>query len=358
MRYCLSLVSYAALLWTRKNQWAIPWTQHQGGIVMKRVRRIGSVKQELLSKSREAALAAVQIFNNPTIAFKSEIFAVLMIIAWTYLLHAYYQATKVDYRYFNIGPTGRRRYVRTETGQFKYWDCRQCLKDSRCPLDPATRENLRFITELRDEIEHRMTARIDDLMSARFQASCLNYNEYVRRLFGDKYGIEKHLAFSLQFSALDERQADLLKDHQELPPYVTRFIQDFDNGLDDMIFQDQRFAYRVLFVPKTANHKGQADRVIDFVAPNSGAAAQKDAERVVLKETEKPKCLPGHILELMHAKGFVHFNMHDHTLLWQSRDARNPSLGYGVTIGRTWYWYDRWLKVVEEYCSENEGEFV
>ncbi len=30
----------------------------------KRKRRIGSIKNELLCKSREAALAAVQIFNN------------------------------------------------------------------------------------------------------------------------------------------------------------------------------------------------------------------------------------------------------------------------------------------------------
>ncbi|HHJ20477.1 MAG TPA: DUF3644 domain-containing protein, partial [Gammaproteobacteria bacterium] len=33
----------------------------------KRIRRIGSIKQELLNKSRESALAAVQIFNNPNV---------------------------------------------------------------------------------------------------------------------------------------------------------------------------------------------------------------------------------------------------------------------------------------------------
>jgi hypothetical protein len=35
----------------------------------KRVRRVFSVKEELLKKSREAALAAVQIFNNPNVTF-------------------------------------------------------------------------------------------------------------------------------------------------------------------------------------------------------------------------------------------------------------------------------------------------
>lgn len=47
----------------------------------KRNRRIGSIKNELLCKSREAALAAVQIFNNPNISFKTETYIVLMIIA-------------------------------------------------------------------------------------------------------------------------------------------------------------------------------------------------------------------------------------------------------------------------------------
>ena len=49
----------------------------------KRVRRVFSVKKELLKKSREAALAAVQIFNNPNVTFKSETYIVLMNIAWT-----------------------------------------------------------------------------------------------------------------------------------------------------------------------------------------------------------------------------------------------------------------------------------
>lgn len=66
----------------------------------KRVRRFGSIKIELLKKSREAALAAVQIFNNPNIRFKSETYVVLIIIAWTYLLHAYYRDQRIEYRYY------------------------------------------------------------------------------------------------------------------------------------------------------------------------------------------------------------------------------------------------------------------
>lgn len=47
--------------------------------------------RELIYKSKEAMLSAVQIYNNPLIKFKSEIFIVIAIISWTYLMHAYYK---------------------------------------------------------------------------------------------------------------------------------------------------------------------------------------------------------------------------------------------------------------------------
>lgn len=65
-----------------------------------RIRRTASISNELITKSRESALAAVQIFNSPMITFKSEIYIVLMHIAWTYLLHAFYRKQGVEYRYY------------------------------------------------------------------------------------------------------------------------------------------------------------------------------------------------------------------------------------------------------------------
>jgi hypothetical protein len=41
-------------------------------------------------KSGEATLTAIRVFNDPHVLFKSETFIVLMMIAWTCLLHAYF----------------------------------------------------------------------------------------------------------------------------------------------------------------------------------------------------------------------------------------------------------------------------
>lgn len=323
----------------------------------KRNRRIGSIKSELLKKSREAALAAIQIFNNPNISFKSESYVVLMIIAWTYLLHAHYRSKKIEYRYFEQQGK-RRKFDTTKYGAYKYWELERCLDDSKSPIDKDTANNLRFLIGLRHEIEHQMTSRIDDILSARFQACCLNYNEYIKKLFSEDLGIEKHLSFSLQFSTISTEQKESLEDHPELPANIQGYIQGFDAELSDEEFSNPHYAYRILFVPKTANRKGQADRVIEFVKSDSPLAEAVNKEYAVIKETEKRKYLPKQIVELMNSEGYSGFSIHYHTQLWKSHDAKNPSKGYGTVVaGKSWLWYERWIEVVREHCLNNKEQY-
>ena len=122
----------------------------------KKRRSIGSLRQELVLKSREAALTAIRVFNDPQVSFKSETFIVLMMIAWTYLLHAYYRGKGIEYRYFKQRPK-RRVFDRTKHGAFKYWELERCLDHDETPIDRDTANNLRFLVCLRHEIEHQMT---------------------------------------------------------------------------------------------------------------------------------------------------------------------------------------------------------
>jgi len=320
----------------------------------KRNRRMGSIKNELLKKSRETALAAVQIFNKPNISFKSESYVVL---AWTYLLHAHYRSKKIEYRYYEQRGK-RRRYDTTKHGAYKYWEIERCLNDKKSPIDKNTGNNLRFLIGLRHEIEHQMTTRIDDILSARFQACCLNYNEYIKSLFGVDNGIEKHLPFTLQFSTISTEQKELLEEHPGLPANIQGYIQKFDDELSDEEFTHPHYAYRILFVPKTANRKGQVDRVIEFVKSDSPMAEAINKEYAVIKETEKKKYLPKQIVDLMKAEGFPNFSVHYHTILWQSLDARNPAKGYGTMVaGKVWHWYERWVDVVREHCKKKKEQY-
>lgn len=322
-----------------------------------RIRRLKSVKDELVKKSREAALAAVQIFNNPSVTFKSEIYVVLMVIAWTYLLHAYYRDKKIDYRYFKQGNGERKKYDRTSKGAFKHWELERCLNCNQSPIDKDAANNLRFLVGLRHEIEHQMTTKIDDLLSARFQACCLNFNHYIKTLFDEKYGIDKHLSFSLQFASLTEEHLDLLAEHSDMPGHIRQFIDGFDGALSNDEFNSPKFAYRVLFVPKTANNKGQADQVIEFIKPNSELVEKVNVQYAMVKETEKTKYLPGRIIEMMQQEGYPSFTMHSHTQLWKEMDGKIPAKNYGVQVFNTWYWYESWLKVVRDHCKKNAAKY-
>lgn len=323
----------------------------------KRSRKLWSIKNELLTKSREAMLTAVQIFNNPNVTFKSESFIVLSNIAWTYLMHSYFRGEDIDYRYYKqIGQ--RKRYDKTKRGSFKYWELERCLDDTNCPIDSVSKLNLKFLIGLRHEIEHQMTTRLDDYLSARFQACCLNYNYYIKKLFGDEYGIDKYLSFSLQFSSITEEHAEQLRKFSELPNNIAAYINDFDESVSDDEFNNPQYSYRVLYVPKTANSKGQADKVIEFIPADSPEAKGLNKEYRIIRDRERPKHLPNEIVSLMKSKGYTRFNMHHHTLLWKQLDAKNPAKGFGVMVVTTWYWYDNWLKDVENYCQRHKEEFI
>ena len=322
-----------------------------------RIRRVGSVKAELIKKSREAVLAAVQIFNNPNITFKCETFIVLMIIAWTYLMHAYYREKGIEYRYFEQNGS-RKKYHKTKRGAYKYWELESCLGDGNCPLDIHTRNNLKFLIGLRHEIEHQMTTRIDDLLSAKLQACCLNYNYYIKSLFDEVFGIDRDLSFSLQFSTIGTSQKELFENHSGLPANIEGFFTDFEKSLTPEEYGNERYAYRIIFVPKLVNRLGQADRVIEFVPSDSSLAETINREYAFVKETEKPKYLPSQVVARMKAEGFPKFNTTAHTALWKSLDARKQGKGLGTLVAeKYWHWYEKWIDEVRKHCQQNRDKY-
>ena len=322
---------------------------------MSRIRRVKSVKTELVKKAREAMLAAVQLYNNPQVTFKAESFITLSVIGWTYLLHAYYRSIGIDYRYYrNAGK--KKVYDKTKYGAYKHWELERCLNETKCPLDSDTATNLRFLIGVRHEIEHQMTDRIDEFLSAKLQACALNFDFYICKLFGDKYNLSKELSLAIQFSPLTPEQHDTLYKNSHITSNVKNFVVAFEDVLSDEALSSSRYAYRVLFVPINAKRKGQADQVVEFIKSDSPLAEGIEKTYAFLKETEKRKYLPSEIVALMKEKGYDKFSINKHTELWKSRNAKNPKFNYGVLISKTWYWYETWLKEVEKHCEENRDE--
>ena len=316
-----------------------------------------SVQLGLLTKSSEAALNAVQTFNNPLATFKSETFIVIMVVAWTYLLHAYYRNQGIEYRYFTQREK-RKRFDRTKAGAYKYWELERCLNDSACPLDGPTQQNLRFLIGLRNEIEHHQSTGTDRSFSGRYLACCLNYEHHITKLFGDRFSLGAMAAFTLQFRDIALREG---RDESvdPLPSNVAKYLQEFDATLTQDEFDSPHFRRKFLFVPIVTSKRGQADEVIEFIAAGSEMAdsINEAYRQVLLKEVERPKHLPGEIVRVMQIEGFINFKMYHHTQLWKSLDGKNPGKGLGVMVANTWYWYDRWIEEVRRHCAENDGTY-
>lgn len=317
-----------------------------------RNRTVGSLALELLAKSREAALCAIRVFNDPHVAFKSETFIVLMIIAWTYLLHAHYRRKGVEYRYFS--QQGKRRsFDRTKHGAFKYWELERCLNEKSSPIDKETATNLRFLIGLRHEIEHQMTRSLDNFLSGRYQACALNYNDYVKKLFGKRHGLDEHLTYSIQFVELTAEQLAGPNPAANIPERLRAYIAEFDAALDHDAYNSPRYSYRLLFKRKLVNKPGQADRVVEFIDPDSDLAKSIDKEYWVKKEVERTKYLPSRVVEEVQKAGFPKFRVQrEHIEMWKAEDGKNPAKGFGVQVEGAWYWYESWIKRCIELCQK------
>ena len=315
-----------------------------------RQRRVKSIKDELVKKSREALLAAVQIYNNPQIQFKAETFITHAIIGWTYLMHAFLRSNNIDYRYCSE-KNGRKTYLRTKHGAYRHWDLECCLQDQTCPLDNETKLNLRFLMGLRHEIEHQMTDKIDQYLCAKLQACVLNYDYYIGELFGQAQRISNEAGLVIQFSPISPDQTKQLLNNKQLLPNICNYITEFESELSLDEVRNTRYAYRLIFTPIGARKIGQADKVVQFIRADSPQAEGKNPQYTLIKETEKPKYLPSEIVRIMKEEGYAWFSISIHTDIWKKYDAKDPKFSYGVKVSKSWYWYDNWLHEVRKFCE-------
>jgi hypothetical protein len=113
---------------------------------------------------------AVQVFNSAGLNFKTEVFAVLANIAWTYLLHEYYARKGVKI----VQDDGRSLLLS------------QMVEKQDCPLSEGVRNNLRALKIIRDDVEHKLLGKGDLKWQGLYQACCLNFDKALCALFASR----------------------------------------------------------------------------------------------------------------------------------------------------------------------------
>lgn len=237
------------------------------------VLRQGKAKS-ILESSIDSALSAVETYNRPRAQFRVENYIMLMILAWTKMFHAFFQAT-IGGKYFYKNKNGR--YAKID-GERKAWELKECVKQyqlshGRYPvLSEAVISNLQFFIGLRNKIEHRYwdSSSMDVVLFGECQSLLYNYENLLTTLFGEEYAINTSLAYALQFSHLRankqiKAQQNLLSnDMKDIRKYIDKYRTD----LDQEVFDSQEYSIKLLQIPKISN-TNRCDLAVEFVNWNT-----------------------------------------------------------------------------------------
>lgn len=259
---------------------------------------LNKYEDERLVRAREAMILAVQSFNSAGLNFKTEVFTVLANIAWTYLLHEYYERRGVPI----VGEDGRS------------WLLSQMIAKEDCPLADDVKSNLRAIKILRDKVEHLILGRADLRWSAIFQACCLNFDKAICELFGDQLTLSSELSIALQFAKIDIEQLEIVAKY-EVPAEIAAIDALITDGMTEDQLNSVEFQFRVIYTldaaSKTRTH-------FQFVNPDS--AEGKKIHNVLSKKVPADELYPykPRVVEAqVRKKSGQAFTSNDHTKAWR-----------------------------------------
>ena len=266
---------------------------------------LSPIDDERLFRAREAMIAAVETFNSPGMLFKVQIFPVLSQISWTYLLHEYYDRKGVEV----VGDDGNSLLLS------------QMLARQDCPLEEDVKKNLSAIKILRDNVEHKTLASIGRTYWPLFQANCLNFDQTIRKLFGEQTGLQDNLSISLQFSQMDLDQLSQLQAY-DLTPQIEAIDEAIAEGAGLTGAEGPAYHFKVSYHFEKAT-KGESHIV--FSQNNPGANAKKNVltQKVVGDELWPFK--PGEVIAKVNEGTGAGFNQHHHQLAWKKFGARPRS---------------------------------
>ena len=111
------------------------------------------------------------------------------------------------------------------------------------PLDRDTANNLRFLIGLRHEIEHQMTRSLDAYLSGRYQACALNYNDYLKKLFGKRLGIDAAACVLHSVHGVFRGTDRGSEPEAAIPERLRAFVADFDGALTHEEYNSPKYYF-------------------------------------------------------------------------------------------------------------------
>jgi len=324
--------------------------------------------EELVTKARDAAVLAIDIYNRPITLFRSEGYIVMMIIAWTALLHAFFESKKVDYFYKDT----------IIDGDKKAWELNFCLKEVKNLITDAEKKNIEFFIQLRNKIEHRYVPELDINIFGECQALLLNFEALLIKQFGNYYALSSSLSLPLQTTA-SKNDAQIKTMHQFQKKHyeeLRQYIDNFKRGLKEEILSDNKYCFRAYLIEVPANNINTADYSLKVVKydpnnPQAYAGLKKCIE--LIKEKRIPvanqgKFRPSDVCAILNERLGKKITMDMHTRAWKCYKARksgrqpegcNPEFCQYDVVHKDYVYTDKWVEyLVRKLKNTKEFERV
>lgn len=187
-------------------------------------------------KAREAALAAIQNYNNPTATFRTGTYLILMIVAYTSLFHAIFERESI--RYVKHNDKGEAKKI---AGDDLLWDALESAQyyaanfsyrymgNQNQKFLLGMIENTRLLLPIRYVFEHRDMPPLDATLAAHCQSMLFNFETILEEEFTSYYSINSSLAITLQLSSA-RNDASIAaarrfhsQEYKELKQYINNF---------------------------------------------------------------------------------------------------------------------------------------
>lgn len=307
----------------------------------------------LLNKACESSLLAVDLYNKPKTDFRSWAYIVLMIIAWTSLLHAIFEKKKIKYfyikwdirkkeiinwkEYYYLYKRKSKEYLKIDWDK-KAWELNECIRNY-FDKDSYIFKNIELFIKLRNKLEHRFMPEIDNEIVWECQALILNFEKILVENFWNKYSLVDSIFIPLQLSK-SNRKIPVSNEWKE----VLDFIKTYRSAIGENAINSQDFSFKVFIMPNIWRNRNTADAAIQYIKfdENNTEEMEKYNEAIIaIKNKEKNKYKPQQVLDKIKEKTWIEKNMHWHNLIWKKYNAR-PSENNKSNLCKKDYcdWYE------------------
>lgn len=285
----------------------------------------------LIDKSRESALLAIQIYNNPLASFRAYGYIVHMIIAYTSLFHAIFEKGGIDY--WHKDKEGSPIHIDSD---LRYWELDKCLDRYYSGQTTPETANLKLFIGLRNQIEHRSVPLLDSDISGLCQALLFNFEKLMSKEFGDYFALGQELAIALQLTEFSNlRKLALRKIQSKYYKDIHDYINSYRSHLPNEISGSQDFCFRAFLIPIIGNHAQSSDIAIEFVHydptnPDEMALYEKQVafirQRLVkIPVADQGKLKPSIVVQQVRLRTGVDFKINHHTNAWKLYSVRTAT---------------------------------